>query len=79
MRLPTPPQMKNKGNYVISLSEMCRWLGKKAEEAGVEIYSGFAGDCGAMRLLCCCPPSTAKEFDLWHRLSFAFDDAFCPL
>lgn len=40
--LPTPPQMKNHGNYVISLSEMTRWLGERAEEAGVEVYPGFA-------------------------------------
>ncbi|GAB4818732.1 hypothetical protein N2152v2_005778 [Parachlorella kessleri] len=43
LRLPNPPQMKNKGNYIISLSETVRWLGRKAEEAGVEIYPGFAG------------------------------------
>jgi len=43
LRLPTPPQMKNKGNYVISLSEMVRWLANKAEALGVEIYPGFAG------------------------------------
>lgn len=43
VRLPVPPQMKNSGNYVISLSEAVRWLGGKAEEAGVEIYPGFAG------------------------------------
>lgn len=42
-RLPTPPQMRNKGNYVISLSEMVRWLGTRAEALGVEIFPGFAG------------------------------------
>jgi len=41
-RLPVPPQMKNKGNYVISLSQFCRWLGRQAEALGVEIYPGFA-------------------------------------
>lgn len=41
-RLPTPPQMKNHGNYIISLSEMTRWLGEKAEEVGVDVYPGFA-------------------------------------
>ncbi|KAI0558417.1 electron transfer flavoprotein-ubiquinone oxidoreductase [Gracilaria domingensis] len=41
-RLPTPPQMKNHGNYIISLSEMTRWLAERAEELGVEIYPGFA-------------------------------------
>ena len=41
-RLPTPPPMKNHGNYIISLGAFCRWLGTKAEELGVEIYPGFA-------------------------------------
>ncbi|XP_057731691.1 electron transfer flavoprotein-ubiquinone oxidoreductase, mitochondrial [Arachis stenosperma] len=38
--LPSP--FHNKGNYVISLSQLVRWLGAKAEELGVEIYPGFA-------------------------------------
>lgn len=42
-RLPTPPQMHNKGNYIISLGNLCRWLGTQAESMGVEIYPGFAG------------------------------------
>jgi electron-transferring-flavoprotein dehydrogenase len=41
-RLPTPPSLHNHGNYIISLGNLCRWLGKQAEEAGVEIYPGFA-------------------------------------
>ena len=41
-RLPTPPQMHNHGNYVISLGNLCRWLAQQAEELGVEIYPGFA-------------------------------------
>ena len=41
-RLPTPPQMKNHGNYIISLGNFCRWLGEQAEALGVEIYPGFA-------------------------------------
>ncbi|MSO90169.1 MAG: electron transfer flavoprotein-ubiquinone oxidoreductase [Acetobacteraceae bacterium] len=41
-RLPTPPQMKNHGNYIVSLSNVCRWLGQQAEALGVEIYPGFA-------------------------------------
>ena len=41
-RLPTPPQMKNHGNYVISLGNLCRWLAAKAEELGAEVYPGFA-------------------------------------
>ncbi len=41
-RLPTPPQMANHGNYIISLGNLCRWLGTRAESLGVEIYPGFA-------------------------------------
>jgi len=33
----------NHGNYIISLGNLCRWLGKQAEALGVEIYPGFAG------------------------------------
>jgi len=43
LRLPTPPQMDNRGNYIISLGNLCRWLAKEAEALGVEIYPGFAG------------------------------------
>jgi electron-transferring-flavoprotein dehydrogenase len=42
LRLPTPPQMHNQGNYIISLGNLCRWLAGQAEELGVEIYPGFA-------------------------------------
>ncbi len=41
-RLPTPPQMRNHGNYIISLGNLCRWLATQAEALGVEIYPGFA-------------------------------------
>ena len=41
-RLPNPPQMHNKGNYIISLGELGRWLAGQAEEIGVEIFPGFA-------------------------------------
>lgn len=40
--IPHPPQMSNKGNYIISLSKLTRWLSEQAEELGVEIYPGFA-------------------------------------
>jgi electron-transferring-flavoprotein dehydrogenase len=45
VRLPNflmPPLMNNHGNYVVSLANVCRWLGEKAEALGVEIYPGFA-------------------------------------
>lgn len=41
-RLPTPPQMHNQGNFIISLGELCRFLAQQAEALGVEIYPGFA-------------------------------------
>jgi electron-transferring-flavoprotein dehydrogenase len=41
--IPHPPQMGNKGNYIISLSQFTSWLGGIAEELGVELYPGFAG------------------------------------
>ncbi|MBV8962500.1 MAG: NAD(P)/FAD-dependent oxidoreductase, partial [Hyphomicrobiales bacterium] len=45
LRLPNmlmPPLMNNHGNYIVSLGNVCRWLGTKAEALGVEIYPGFA-------------------------------------
>lgn len=40
--LPTPPQMKNHGNYILSLGALGRWLAQQAESVGVEIFAGFA-------------------------------------
>lgn len=37
-----PGQLNNSGNYIISLSQLVRWLGERAEELGVEIYAGFS-------------------------------------
>ena len=37
-----PPLMSNRGNYIISLGLLCRWLAQEAEALGVEIYPGFA-------------------------------------
>jgi electron-transferring-flavoprotein dehydrogenase len=37
-----PPLMRNHGNYIASLGDVCRWLGTQAEALGVEIYPGFA-------------------------------------
>tara|TARA_R110002110_G_scaffold376568_2_gene586817 strand:- start:328533 stop:330197 length:1665 start_codon:yes stop_codon:yes gene_type:complete len=50
-----PPTLKNHGNHIISLGNLCRWLGEQAETLGVEIYPGFAAtevlfdDDGAVR------------------------------
>ena len=40
-RLPTPPTMHNKGYFIASLCEVVRWLGAKAEELGVNLFTGF--------------------------------------
>jgi len=38
-----PPPLNNHGFYVVSLSKLAGWLGKQAEEAGIDIFPGFAG------------------------------------
>jgi electron-transferring-flavoprotein dehydrogenase len=40
--LPTPPTMHNRGNYIVSMGNVVKWLGEQAEQAGAEIYPGFA-------------------------------------
>ncbi len=50
-----PPGMRNHGNYIVSLGNLCRWLGEQAEALGVEVYPGFAaaeilfGDDGSVK------------------------------
>src|SRR5579864_9263472 len=39
----TPPPMRDHGNYVISINKFVKWLGGKVEEAGVTVFTGFAG------------------------------------
>ena len=41
-KLPTPPGLKNHGNYIVSLGALSRWLGEQAEALGVDIFAGFA-------------------------------------
>lgn len=38
-----PPPLRNHGNYIISLYKFVRWLGKLAEDSGVDIFPGFPG------------------------------------
>ena len=40
-RIPTPPPMKNHGNFIASISEITRWMAEKAEAAGVNVFTGF--------------------------------------
>jgi len=50
-----PPLMHNRGNYIVSLGNVCKWLAQQAEALGVEIYPGFPAaevlytDAGAVR------------------------------
>jgi electron-transferring-flavoprotein dehydrogenase len=41
-RLPTPPQQKNHGNFIVSLGAMCAWLANRAEALEVDIFPGYA-------------------------------------
>src|SRR6266496_4821931 len=41
LRLPTPPTMHNRTFYIASLCEIVRWLGAKAEDVGVNVFTGF--------------------------------------
>ncbi|MGB5104172.1 MAG: electron transfer flavoprotein-ubiquinone oxidoreductase [Steroidobacteraceae bacterium] len=41
-RLPTPPQMNNHGNFIISLGNLVAWLGTRAEALGCDVFAGFA-------------------------------------
>jgi electron-transferring-flavoprotein dehydrogenase len=40
-RVPTPPPMRNHGNFVASICEVVRWMGKEAEALGVNLFTGF--------------------------------------
>ncbi len=44
LRLPTPPTMRNHGHHVASVCEIVRWLGNRAEELGVNLFTGFPAD-----------------------------------
>ena len=54
VRFPTPPQMRNHGNFIISLGQLTPWLASQAEALGVDVFAGFAaarplfGDAGAV-------------------------------
>src|SRR5688500_17576489 len=44
IKIPPPPPMHNAGNFTASISEICRWLGEKAEGMGVNMLPGFPVD-----------------------------------
>jgi electron-transferring-flavoprotein dehydrogenase len=43
-RLPMPGTMNNHGNYVASICEIVRWLGERAEELGINLFTGFPAE-----------------------------------
>ena len=60
-RLPTPPPMHNKGNYIISLGLLCRWLAEQAEGLGVETIRALPRPRCSMTMQVPCaelPPAT---------------------
>ena len=44
VRIPTPPTMKNEGNWIASICEIVRWMGERAEALGVNLFPGFPVD-----------------------------------
>ena len=44
IRIPTPPTMRNHGNYSASICEIVRWMGERAEAAGINVFTGFPVD-----------------------------------
>ncbi|HEV2418826.1 MAG TPA: electron transfer flavoprotein-ubiquinone oxidoreductase [Terriglobia bacterium] len=43
-KLPiTPPFLRNHGHYAVSLNKLVKWLGARAERAGISLFPGFAG------------------------------------
>ena len=38
-----PPPMQDHGNYIISINRLVKWLGEKVEQAGITVFTGFAG------------------------------------
>ncbi len=42
-KIPTPPFLRDHGNYVISINKFVKWLGSKVEETGITVFTGFAG------------------------------------
>jgi len=69
-----PPLMRNHGNYIVALSNVCQWLAQQAETLGVEIYPGFAAaevlytDTGAVRGVATGDMGVAK--DGTHKASY---------
>ena len=73
LRLPTPRQMHNHGNIIVSLGDVCRFLAREAEALGVEIYAGFAGAAPIYeqdRLVGVCTGAMGVEADGGHGANY---------
>jgi electron-transferring-flavoprotein dehydrogenase len=44
IRIPTPSEMHNRGNFTASICEIVRWLGEQAEGLGVNLFTGFPAE-----------------------------------
>lgn len=62
-------RQNNHGNYVVSLSQLVRWMGQQAEEEGVEVYPGFA----AAEVLYDDKVAVAFSFHMHHCVFFLSD------
>lgn len=75
--LPTPKPMKNHGNYIISLGELCQFLAREAESLGCEIYPGFAattllyGESGEVIGVATGAQGLIKTINLLHNINQA--------
>ncbi|MCC5976234.1 MAG: NAD(P)/FAD-dependent oxidoreductase, partial [Rubellimicrobium sp.] len=52
LRIPgtiMPPLMKNHGNYIVSMGNVCRWMAEQAEALGVEIFPGMSASALVLR------------------------------
>ena len=61
-RLPTPPQMANHGNFIVSLGQLTPILAAEAERLGVDVFAGFAA---AAALIATTAPSRACASATW--------------
>ena len=64
LRFPiTPPPLRNHGHYVISLNRFMKWLGALVEDAGVDVFAGFAGRrcCSTAIVSWACGPVTRES------------------
>lgn len=72
-----PPTLHNEGNYIISLAQLCVWLGGKAEEMGVEVRPGpkLQCECGLSVCLSIIESSPRRRLNDGQPLRYFLDSA----